>query len=97
RLLDRGEYQRLGESERRVSDLRVVAATNLPESALRSDLLARFDFRLRIPTLPERAEDVPLLAPHLLGPVLEGGPDTARFRTETGALRLGTTLVRRLV
>jgi DNA-binding NtrC family response regulator len=97
RLLDRGEYQRLGESERRVSDLRLVAATNRPESALRSDLLARFDFRIRMPTLPDRREDVALLAPHLLGPVLEGGQDTARFRTEGGALRLGATLIRKLV
>jgi two-component system nitrogen regulation response regulator GlnG/two-component system response regulator HydG len=96
RLLDRGEYQRLGESERRVSDLRLIAATNLPESSLRADFLARFDFRIRTPPLADRREDITLLAHHLLAPVLEAANDTARFRTDGGLPRLGTTLVRRL-
>jgi DNA-binding NtrC family response regulator len=96
RLLDHGEYQRLGESERRVADLRVLAATNLPESSLRPDLLARFDFRIRTPPLDDRREDIALLAQHLVRPVLETGEDPTRFRTEGGLTRLGSALVRRL-
>jgi transcriptional regulator with AAA-type ATPase domain len=96
RLLDHGEYQRLGESERRTSDFRLIAATNLPEASLRPDLLARFDIRLRTPLLVERREDIVLLALHLLAPILAAGKETARFRNDDGLPPLSTQLVRRL-
>ena len=97
RVLDHGEFQRLGESEPRISDLRLIAATNLAESSLRSDLLARFDFRIRMPPLTERREDIPFLVPYLLEPFLSSGMDTARFRGDGGELRLDTALIRHLV
>jgi two-component system nitrogen regulation response regulator GlnG/two-component system response regulator HydG len=47
RLLDRGgEYHRLGESRTRLSDLRLIAATNRYPASLKHDLLARFAHRI---------------------------------------------------
>src|SRR5262249_46773968 len=48
RVLDAGEYQRLGETGVRRADFRLLAATNRAESAFRQDVLARFDFRLKL-------------------------------------------------
>jgi hypothetical protein len=44
RVLDDGEYQRLGDTTPRISRFRLIAATNQPLEALRHDLLARFRF-----------------------------------------------------
>lgn len=67
RVMDRGgEYQRLGESAPRRVDLRLIAATNKPLSALRNDFLARFALRVEVPGLEARREDIPLLARHLV-------------------------------
>jgi len=66
RVLDAGEYQRLGDSATRRADFRLVAATNSPE-ALRLDVASRFTFRIDLAPLTERREDIPLLARHLLG------------------------------
>ncbi|RYE89901.1 MAG: sigma-54-dependent Fis family transcriptional regulator, partial [Myxococcales bacterium] len=66
RVLDAGDYQRLGDASVRRSDFRLIAATNRPLSALKEDVAARFLLRLRLPGLDDRREDVPLLARHLL-------------------------------
>ena len=67
RVLDRnGEYQRLGESQVRHADLRVVAATNREVAELKHDFAARFTLQLEIPPLAARTADVPLLVRHLL-------------------------------
>jgi transcriptional regulator of acetoin/glycerol metabolism len=66
RLLDGGEYQRLGESRSRRADVRLVAATNREEDELKHDLLGRLTMRIEVPALDERREDIPLLARHLL-------------------------------
>jgi DNA-binding NtrC family response regulator len=66
RVLDAGEYQRLGEATVRRSDFRLIAATNRPEASLKHDLLARLKVRVTVPGLDERPEDVPLLAAHLI-------------------------------
>jgi two-component system nitrogen regulation response regulator GlnG/two-component system response regulator HydG len=66
RLLDGGEYQRLGEAKRRVADVRIVAATNRSVEELKEDLAARLALRVHLPGLDERREDVPLVARHLL-------------------------------
>jgi two-component system nitrogen regulation response regulator GlnG/two-component system response regulator HydG len=65
RVLDEGEYQRLGETAVRHSDFRLIAATNRPER-LKHDFAARFRFTIEVPDLNARREDVPLLARHLL-------------------------------
>ncbi len=66
RVLDGGEYQRLGESKRRVADFRLVAATNRPAEDLKEDLGARLALRVHLAGLDERREDITLLARHLL-------------------------------
>jgi two-component system nitrogen regulation response regulator GlnG/two-component system response regulator HydG len=66
RVLDAGEYHRLGEAVGRRADVRLVAATNRAPEELKHDLLARLLLRLDVPDLNDRREDVPLLARHLL-------------------------------
>lgn len=66
RAMDRGEYQRLGETRVRRADVRVLAATNRDPAELKHDFLARFPHRLVVPGLDARPEDVVLVARHLL-------------------------------
>jgi two-component system nitrogen regulation response regulator GlnG/two-component system response regulator HydG len=77
RVLDEGEYHRLGESKSRQADLRLVAATNRSESAFKEDVLARFKLRMDVPGLNERPEDVPLLARHLIRRLASDDPELA--------------------
>jgi DNA-binding NtrC family response regulator len=66
RVLDEGEYQRLGESRQRLADIRVIGATNRQPSELKHDLLARLTLTVTVPDLNARREDIPLLIRHLL-------------------------------
>lgn len=66
RVLDAGEYQRLGEERIRKSNLRVVAATNRAPESLKFDLLARFPERVSVPDLNQRRGDIPLITRHLI-------------------------------
>jgi len=66
RVLDSGEYQRLGESRTRHADLRLIGATNRPPTDLKHDVVARLPLRIALPDLNSRREDIPLLAAHLL-------------------------------
>jgi DNA-binding NtrC family response regulator len=77
RVLDAGEYQRLGEATLRHSDFRLIAATNRDLSALKQDLLARVPLRIRVPGLNERREDIPLLARHFLRRIAKENSDVA--------------------
>ena len=98
RVLDAGEYHRLGEDKARHSEFRLVAATNRPESSLRADVLARFDFRIASPALAERREDIPLIALQLLRSMMPDNRDLqARFFSAAGVPRLSDGFVRRLV
>jgi len=78
RVLDAGDYQRLGEATGRRSDFRLIAATNRPLGALKEDVAARFLLRLRLPGLDERRDDIPLLARHLLRRIAARDPDAVR-------------------
>ncbi len=69
RVLQEREFERVGGHETLRTDARVVAATNrdleeaVREGKFRSDLLFRLNvFPIRVPSLRERAEDIPLLA-----------------------------------
>jgi two-component system response regulator AtoC len=69
RVLDGQSYFRLGGSRKVLADVRVVAATNLsldeavPSGKFRRDLFHRLDaFRLHVPPLRERVEDIASLA-----------------------------------
>src|SRR6266511_989449 len=73
RVLETGEYERVGASRARRADVRVVAATNadihaeVKASRFREDLLFRLNtVEIRLPPLRERRADVPLLAAHFL-------------------------------
>ncbi|WP_437928621.1 sigma 54-interacting transcriptional regulator [Sorangium sp. So ce291] len=98
RVLDqRGEYQRLGESARRSSDLRLIGATNRAPGEMRSDLVARMSLRLEIPGLNERREDIPLLARHLLRRIAARDPGIRRrFFAETSLPEGGAALEPRI-
>ncbi|MEB2313496.1 MAG: sigma 54-interacting transcriptional regulator [Sorangiineae bacterium] len=66
RVLDSGEYQRLGDPTMRRSDVRVLGATNRPAHQLKHDLFARLELRVTTPPLGARREDIPLIARALL-------------------------------
>jgi len=73
RVLQQGEVERLGGTQARKVDVRVVAATNVDlekaveEGRFRRDLLYRLNvYPIRIPPLRERLEDIEPLAMHLL-------------------------------
>ena len=74
RVLETGELERVGSSQTRRVDVRVLSATNalLHEEAkagnFREDLLFRINtVEIHLPSLRDRREDIPLLAQHFLG------------------------------
>ena len=73
RVLDSGEYRRLGSETTHKCDVRVVAATNrdlaqmVREGSFRQDLFYRIaGFKVVIPSLRERRTDIPALSQLLL-------------------------------
>ena len=69
RVLQSGEFERVGGTKTLTSNARIIAATNrdlskaLASGAFRSDLFYRLNvFPIEVPSLDERREDVPLLA-----------------------------------
>ncbi|MEZ4221826.1 MAG: sigma 54-interacting transcriptional regulator [Polyangiaceae bacterium] len=102
RVLDRdGEYQRLGDSTARRSDLRLVAATNRQVGELKRDFAARLKMRVRVPGIAERVEDIPLLINHLLRGFAEADPELTKrfFEAREGRLvpRLSPELIEALL
>jgi DNA-binding NtrC family response regulator len=101
RVLDQGEYQRLGDAKVRRSRFRLVAASNRSAKDLKHDLLARFNLRIELPSLNARREDVPLLVHHLLRRMARDRQETvARFFTggdPAAEPRVSLELMRRLV
>ncbi len=73
RVLEDHTFRRVGGSQDRQVDLRVIGATNrdleraLAEFRFRSDLYYRLNVvQIRVPALREHPEDIPLLAAHFL-------------------------------
>ncbi len=66
RVMDGGQYTRLGETGSRIVDVRVIGATNRDPDDLKHDLRARFSHAVAVPGLDARAEDIPLLVRHIL-------------------------------
>lgn len=74
RVLQDGEFERLGSSKTIKVDVRVIAATNrqleddAKEGRFRQDLWYRLNvFPITVPPLRDRVEDIPLLVKHLVG------------------------------
>jgi DNA-binding NtrC family response regulator len=74
RVLETGEFERLGSSKTRTANVRVISATNsdlreeVAAGRFRQDLLFRLNtVEIRLPPLRERQKDIPLLAKHFLG------------------------------
>lgn len=81
RVLQESTLERLGSNRTRKLDLRVLAACNrdpteaVAAGQLRADLLYRLDvFRIHLPPLRERPDDIPLLVHHILGEVVGRRP-----------------------
>jgi DNA-binding NtrC family response regulator len=73
RVIETGEFERVGSSKTRRVDVRILSATNADLNAevgagkFRQDLLFRLNtIELRLPPLRDRREDIPLLAMHFL-------------------------------
>jgi len=73
RVLETGEFERVGSSRTRRANVRLLSATNadlreeVNDGRFRQDLLFRLNtVEIHVPPLRERAEDIPLLAAHFL-------------------------------
>jgi len=73
RVLQTGEFQRLGSSQTRRADVRLISATNadlkaeIAANRFREDLYFRLNvIELHVPALHQRPEDIELLAQHFL-------------------------------
>lgn len=91
RLLESGTYRRVGSTDLRRTDVRVVSATHrdlkamVTDGRFREDLYYRLStFPIALPPLRERAEDIPMLAVALLARVAP----QRRLALSAGALAL---------
>jgi DNA-binding NtrC family response regulator len=73
RVLERGEFERLGSSQTRRANVRLISATNadiaseVANGRFRQDLLFRLNtVEVHLPPLRDRREDIPSLAHHAL-------------------------------
>jgi DNA-binding NtrC family response regulator len=78
RILENGEYQRVGSSMQRKVNVRVVAATNkdleleVRQKRFRADLFYRLrSVNIFIPPLRDRVEDIPVLFNHFVDEITE--------------------------
>jgi DNA-binding NtrC family response regulator len=74
RVIESGEFERVGSSRTRRVDVRIISATNADLRAevaagrFREDLLFRLNtVEIHVPSLRNRREDIPALATHFLG------------------------------
>ena len=95
RVLQEGEFERVGEARTRRVDVRVIAATNrdlqhaVDRGHFRQDLYYRLGvFPIEVPPLRSRPEDIPLLASHFL--------EREKRKLARPHLRLTDALVREL-
>jgi len=89
RVLQSGEFERVGGTRTLKADVRLVAATNtdlvalVREKRFREDLYYRLNvITIHLPTLRDRREDIPLLAHHFLRRYAEKNAKLLRGFTE---------------
>ena len=90
RILQEGQFERIGEEKTRTVDVRIVAATNrvlqdeVTAGRFRADLYFRLNvFPIHSVALRDRVEDVPLLVRHFLeSPARKGRSGDLRLRPE---------------
>ncbi|HJV34695.1 sigma-54 dependent transcriptional regulator [Geomonas sp.] len=110
RVLETGEFMRVGGERPIKTDVRVIAATNvnleeaIREKSFREDLYYRLNVvRLEIPSLEARSQDIPLLAEHFVRQLnrdLRLSPATLRLMQEyrwPGNIRELANVMRRAV
>lgn len=95
RVLQEGEFERVGSSQTLKSDVRVIAATNrdlresMEQGRFRQDLFYRLNvFRIHLPPLRDRKDDIPLLVDHFLKKVTQKVPGKDLHGIEAPALSL---------
>jgi transcriptional regulator with GAF, ATPase, and Fis domain len=95
RVLQEGQFERVGEERTRQVDVRVIAATNrdleaeVDAARFRRDLFFRLNvFPIESASLRERVEDIPLLAGHFLEKVCRRFGVTGLRLTQADVLRL---------
>ena len=76
KVIEEKRFRRVGENRERLTDVRIIAATNadlmrsVQEGRFRRDLFFRICvLPMRIPPLRSRPQDIPLLARQILGPL----------------------------
>jgi DNA-binding NtrC family response regulator len=97
RVLQTGEYERLGSSVTRKADVRIISATNLnlrkaiADGSFREDLYFRLNvIDLPVPALADRADDILPLAEYFLAQIAgKEGKGPATFSPDARAALLG--------
>jgi DNA-binding NtrC family response regulator len=94
RVIETGQFERVGSSKTQHADVRIISATNanlqkeVAEGRFRQDLLYRLNtVEIHIPPLRERKEDIPLLGMHFLREHRKRYRKTAQ-RLDSGAMEL---------
>jgi sigma-54 specific flagellar transcriptional regulator A len=89
RVLEERVFERVGSTTSISADVRIIAATNrdleqmVKQGKFREDLYFRLDvFPIRLPTLAERIEDLPLLVKELISRLEQTSSNSVRFTPE---------------
>jgi two-component system response regulator AtoC len=97
RVLQEGEFERLGSTETIRTDVRILAATNrnlqkdVEEGRFRQDLYYRLKIiSIELPALRDRREDIPLLVDYFVGRFSEEYAKPIRFVADGAIRRLQT-------
>ncbi len=95
RVLQERTFERVGSNKTIECDVRIIAATHrnleheIKEKRFREDLFYRLNvFPIELPSLKERAEDIPLLVNHLVARMELAKKDTVQFTGEALALMM---------